>query len=186
MPNVRLDSDTKKRLLINANELFGALGVELSEEQRLAAETAEESHARHRAQVLAWVKEHRELCNERMRAYRAANREKVNARARELYDPEKAKARCKRYYYQTRKARRQENKEAYNAYERARYQKKREQKLAACKAYRDAHRDEINARRRARYDPEKEAERRRRKRAQSNIEGKEQSQQSERTTETKD
>lgn len=103
-----------------------------------------------RAYFRDYIKRNPEKHKQRVNKWRTANREKVNARRRELYDPEKNSERYRKYYYEKRKPQRQADPEAHNAYERERYKKNREKKLAACKAYREAHKDEINARRRAR------------------------------------
>lgn len=147
----------KLKLRASAGDLLSALGIEPTEEQRKAIETAQEQQARQRACIRRWAIEHCELINMRARAYRAANRAKVNALARARYDPEKQALRWKKYY-PIRKAVRQANAEEYNAYERARYANNPEKKLAACRAYREAHREEINARRRAAYAAKKAAQ----------------------------
>lgn len=143
-----MKQSVKLKLRAGAGDLLSVLGIEPTEEQQQAIETAKAQQARERACVRRWVIEHSELLNARMRAYREANREKVNALARARYDPEKQALRWKKYY-PIRKAKRQANAEEVNAYERARYAKNSEKKLAACRAYREAHREEINARRRA-------------------------------------
>lgn len=151
MPNGRLKASIKNQLLLNASGLIAELGIEISDEQQEAVNDAEMKRKKHLAYLIAWEKEHRELCTLYVKKYREANRQKLNriARVRYANNRNKERARCKEYYYKTRKAARQANKEEINAYERARYQKNREKKIAACKAYRDAHREEINARRRA-------------------------------------
>ncbi len=103
-----------------------------------------------RAYFRDYVKRNPEKFRLNGKKWREANREKVNARARELYNPEKAAARYRKYYYEKRKPQRQANREKVNAENRKWYELNKEKKLAACKAYRDAHKDEINARRRAR------------------------------------
>ncbi len=99
-----------------------------------------------------YLKAHPEINRNQMRKWRAIpeNREKQNARRRELYNPEKSAARYRKFYYEKRKPQRQANREKVNAESRKYYAANREKKLAACRAYREVHRDEINARRRAR------------------------------------
>ncbi|MCM1441050.1 MAG: hypothetical protein NC131_17890 [Roseburia sp.] len=103
-----------------------------------------------RAYFRDYIKRNPEKHRLNVNKWRAANREKVNARARELYDTEKQSERYRNYYYEKRKPQRQANPEKVNAENRKWYALNREKKLAACKAYREAHKDEINARRRAR------------------------------------
>lgn len=161
---MQLNESTRRKLRLNAKELFEALGIEITEEQKEVVATTQEQRTKQKAAIKRWAIAHREYLNKKMRVYRAANREKVNARARELYDPKKAKIRYQRYY-PIRKARRQADPEnEVNAYERARYAKNPEKKLAACRAYREAHREEINARARAAYAARKAAEK-----AQENV-----------------
>lgn len=103
-----------------------------------------------RAYFRNYIKRNPEKHRLNVNKWRSANREKVNARRRELYNPEKEAERYRNYYYEKRKPQRQANPEKVNAENRKWYALNREKKLAACKAYREAHKDEINARRRAR------------------------------------
>lgn len=144
----RLESRTKKKLLLNAEELFGALDIELSEEQKetiAIKKTANEiASERTKALLIIYREEHREELNAKDREYYAANCDKIQA---------------------TRRAYRAKNRDKINAYQRAYYAEHREahheeRKARDREAWRKkmqdpTTREEYNAKRRAYYAAKK-------------------------------
>ena len=72
MPRGRIKKGTRRKVLLNVDGLFEALGVELTEEQRTAVEhtkVQEEKDKQSRKEAgQRWANEHREELNARNRA----------------------------------------------------------------------------------------------------------------------
>ncbi len=170
----RLESRTKKKLLLNAEELFGALDIELSEEQKetIAIKKTANEIASERTKALLII--YREELNAKDREYYAANREEINAknRAYRREHGEEVRAKDREYYaancdkiQATRRAYRAKNRDKINAYQRAYYAEHREahheeRKARDREAWRKkmqdpTTREEYNAKRRAYYAAKK-------------------------------
>lgn len=78
----RLKPKTKKYLLLKATELFCALGIEITEDQKDAAKYAQLHREKDNARVRKWYAAHREAHCEKVRIYRKIHREEINARRR--------------------------------------------------------------------------------------------------------
>lgn len=140
MQSGRLDKNLKRKLLLQSEGLFDALGVELTEEQHAAVEQAERQESKRIKGIKRWAKEHREELNSRAREARAANPERYRANEQKKRERNREmKAGYDKAYYTA-------HREEISKRKRARYAAHREEELAKAREWRATNREEYNAR----------------------------------------
>lgn len=133
-----LDKFSKQQLQVQGVALFGALGIELSAEQVETIAKAESKRNKKLAYNRKWKMMHHAECviwhRKYNRAWRARNRERINAKKRQFYSAHREEQLARTMAW------RKANPEKVKAIERR---------------YRETHREKINARMRARRAKEK-------------------------------